>query len=220
MGENNMLVAKFVNNNYVCDNVSYAKFGIPVEKVMLVLPINENVDINPMKLKGKAILLKISENNIVDCQRNSAFYVNKAIPIRYLNNEELSILRSAAVQYPELAYEYAFYVDKKPTNETRSAACQHPELAYWYALSVDLNPTNKTRSAACQHPEYAYMYARYVDRKPTDETRSAAGQYPEFAYKYAKYVDQKPTNETGTNTTKNNTKNGRNQYVSSQICRQ
>jgi hypothetical protein len=191
MGEINMLVAKFVDNNYKYDN-----FGISIEKEMLVLPINEDVDINRMRLDEKAILLEISEKNIVDCQRNTYFYVNEAIPIRYLNDEELSIIRNAACQYPKYAYKYALYVDKKPTNETKSAACKNPYYAYRYAYYIDKKPTNETRNAACNDPYYAYYYAVYVDQKPTDETRTAACQYPEFAYMYALEIDKKPTDET------------------------
>jgi hypothetical protein len=196
MGKINMLVAKFVDDNYMCDNISYANFGITIEEVMLVLPINENVDINYMSLKEKVVLLEISEENIVECQGNSAFYVNKAIPIRNLNNDELYILRLAACQNPYYAYEYAYYVDKKPIDKTRIAACQHPEWAFYYALSVDKKPTNETRSGACQHPEWAFYYAMNVDKKPTNETRSAACQHPELAYRYAYGVDQKPTGKT------------------------
>jgi hypothetical protein len=198
-----MLVAKFVDDNYLFDNISYDNFGTPIEEDILVLPINENVDIKPMILKEKAILLEISEENIVKCKRNSSFYVNKAIPIRFLNDEELSILRTAACQTPCCAYYYAYYVDKKPTNETRSAAIQHPEYAYNYALDVDKKPTNETRTNACQNPGYAYWYAFYVDQKPIDETRSASCQDPFFAYLYAYSVDHKPTDETRTNASKN-----------------
>jgi hypothetical protein len=224
MGKINMLVAKFVDDNYMCDKISYANFGIPIEEVMIVLPINEDVSFNPMNLKEKSILLEISEKNIFDCQRNRSFHVNKAIPIRNLNDEELSIIRFAACQNPESAYRYALFVDqkptdktrsaackdsgyayeyasnvdKKPTNETRSAACQNLYYAYYYARNIDKKPTNETRNAVCNDPYYAYYYALEVDRKPTDETRNAVCQSPECAYKYAKFVDKKPTNETRT----------------------
>jgi hypothetical protein len=196
MGERNMLVAKFIDNNYMFDDISYDNFGIPIEEDILVLPINENVDFNFMKVKEKVVLLEISEENIVNCQRNSAFHVNKAIPIRSLNNDELSILRSAACQNPELAYYYALNVDQKPTNETRNAACQNPEFAYWYAFYVDQKPTNETRTNSCQNPELAYRYAKYIDQKPINETRNAVSKHPEFAYWYARNIDQKPTPET------------------------
>jgi hypothetical protein len=191
MGERNMLVAKFVDNNYKHDT-----FGTPIEKNILVLPINEDVDFNSMILDAKSILLEISEENIINCQRNSSFHVNKAIPIRFLNSDELSILRSAVCKNSELAYEYAKYVDKKPTPETRNAAYQNPCYAYKYALHIDKKPTNETRTAVCKDPYYAYLYAKYVDQTPTDETRFAACQHPGYAYNYAKYVDRKPTRET------------------------
>jgi hypothetical protein len=196
MGENNMLVAKFVDNDYMCDKISYDNFGTPIEKDMLVLPINEDVSIDYIELQEKAVLLEISEENIVEYQGNSAFHVNKAIPIRFLNDDELSIIKSAACQHPEHAYYYAKDVDKKPTNETRSAACQNPCYAYYYARYVDKKPTNETRSATCQNPYYAYLYAKFIDKNPTNETRSAACQNPDYAYRYAYIVDQKPTNET------------------------
>jgi hypothetical protein len=196
MGEINMLVAKFVDNNYMCGNISYDTFGIPIEQYMLVLPINEDVSIDSIELQKKAILLEVSEENIINCQRNSSFHVNKAIPIRYLNDEELSILKSAYCKNSYYAYNYAIYVDQKPTDETRNAACQKSETAYWYARDVDQKPTDKTRSVACQHPHFAYKYAKYVDRKPTNETRFGACRYPEYAFYYARDVDKKPTNET------------------------
>jgi hypothetical protein len=183
MGEINMLVAKFVGNDYICDT----NFGIPIEEDILVLPINEDVSFNPMHLKEKSILLEISEENIVNCKKNRSFYVNKAIPIRYLNDGELSILRSAACQNPELAYDYAKNVDQKPTNETRTAACKNPYFAYLYAKYVDKKPTNETRNAACQNPEAAYWYAIYVYQKPTPETKDAVSKDKFYKREYAKW---------------------------------
>jgi hypothetical protein len=187
MGEINMLVAKFVDNNYICDNISYANFGTPIEKVILVLPINEDVDINSIKFKEKAILLEISEENIINCKRNSSFKVNEAIPIRYLNDDELSILKSAACRKSEYAYKYAYYVDQKPTNETRTAACKNPSYAYYYARYVDKKPTDETRSIACQIPHYAFYYAKDVDKKPTDKTRTNASKDPYYKEQYTKW---------------------------------
>jgi hypothetical protein len=191
-----MLVAKFVDNDYICNKTKFSNFGMSIEKDILVLPINEEVEIAPMGLKGKAILLEISEEDIVDCKRNNSFHVNKAIPIRNLNDDELSIIRTAACKDPYYAYWYAIDVDKKPTNETRFSACQDPKYVYKYALYVDKKPTNKTRNAACQSPEYAYWYALYVDKNPTPETKLSACQSPKYAYWYALYVDKSPTQET------------------------
>jgi hypothetical protein len=196
MGEINMLVAKFVDNDYICNKTKFSNFGVPIEKDMLVLPINEDVSIDSIELKEKAVLLEISEENIVDCQRNTYFKVNKAIPIRNLNDEELSIIRSAACQISFYAYHYAICVDKKPTDKTRTAACKDPEFAYLYALEIDQKPINETRTASCKEPYYAYHYAIYADQRPTNETRIAACKNPYYAYYYALYVDQKPTNET------------------------
>jgi hypothetical protein len=190
-GRKNMLVAKFVDNN-----ISYANFGTPIEEDILVLPINEYVDVNSIILEEKAILLEISEEDIVKCQGNRAFHVTKAIPVRELNSDELSILRTAACKNSELAYYYARDVDKNPTNETRTNACQNPEHAYYYAKDVDKKPTNETRTNAGQCPEWAYLYAKYVDKKPTDETRSAVSKNPSYAYWYAIDVDKKSTPET------------------------
>jgi hypothetical protein len=198
MGEINMLVAKLVDNNYMYDNISYANFGTPIEKVMLVLPINEDVSFNSMRFKEKVVLLEILEENIVNCKRNSYFKVNKATPVRNLNDDELSILRSAACKNPRCAYYYAYYVDQKPTNETRTAACKNPYYAFYYAKDVDQKPTNESRIVACKKSEYAYYYALYVDHKPTDETRSVSCKSPHFAYLYALYIDKNPTDETRT----------------------
>jgi hypothetical protein len=223
MGEINMLVAKFVDDNYRQGNTSYSNFGIPVEKYMLVWPINEDVDINPNALNTKSILLEISEENIIYCQRNSAFHVNKAMPVRELNDDELSILRIAACQHQEWAYYYARYVDQKPTDETRNATCKEPYYAYNYAKYVDRKPTSETRFATCQHSEFAFYYAIDVDKKPTDETRIAACKDPCYAYLYAKDVDRKPTSETRINASKNQYYKNKYEhweakYVSSKIC--
>jgi hypothetical protein len=182
-----MLVAKFVYDDYICDAISYDTFGAPIEKDMLVLPINEDVSIDSIELKETAVLLEILEENIVECKRNSYFKVNKAIPIRNLNNDELSILRTAACNDPECAYKYAFHVDQKPTDKTRNAACQNSGWAFYYALNVDKKPTNKTRSAACQHPEFAHWYACIVDKKPTPETRTAASKDQYFKKQYEQW---------------------------------
>jgi hypothetical protein len=203
MGEINMLVAKFVDDNYKYNNISYVNFGTPIEKVTLVLPINEDVSFNCMRFGKKAILLEISEENIVECQRNTYFKVNKFTPVRNLNDEELSILRTVACHDPYYAYWYARDVDQKPTNETRSAVCKNPDYAYWYARNIDQKPTDETRTAACKNSENAYYYALNVDQKPTNETRTAACKNMYFAYLYAKDVDQKPTDKTRTVVSKN-----------------
>jgi hypothetical protein len=194
-----MLVAKFVYDNYIYDNISFFKFGIPIKKDMLVLPINEDVYLdNIVFLSKKAIILEILEEDILSCERNAQFKVRGGVPIRDINSEELSILRTASCKLFNCAYNFSNYVDNGPTDLTRTAACKDSWKAYLYAKNIEQKPTDETRTAACKNSEYAYMYARDIDKKPTEETRTAACMAPCYAYYYAMYIDRKPTDETRT----------------------
>ena len=49
---------------------------------------------------------------------------------------------------PMHAYEYAYYVDKSPNDETRKAAYKDLLYAYCYAIDVDRSPHDETRKAS------------------------------------------------------------------------
>jgi len=106
------------------------------------------------------------------------------------------ISKEIACSSANLAYEYARYVDKRPTEETREAVLSSPCFAYYYARYVDGGSTKEIREAVLSSPKYAYRYAKYVDEGPTEKTKEAVLSSPFYAYKYAKEVDEEQTKET------------------------
>jgi hypothetical protein len=194
MGERTMQVVKFVTKDFKSPGdygkLDYSKFGIPIEvdvdpeergqcaRGIHVVPINEDADFMNVPFTDTMILLEVAEEDIVYCEGNGKMRVRKATPVRQVkkSDKEWKIIRKAVCNEPGYAYQYAFYVDKKPTDGTRTAACKNSVYAYCYAIVVDNSPTDETRTAACKEPYYAYCYAREVDRKPTDETRTAASK--------------------------------------------
>jgi hypothetical protein len=211
-----MQVIKFVTEDFKSPGeyrkLDYSKFGIPIEvdvdpedygqcgRGIHVVPINEDADLTNVIFTGTMILLVVEECEIVYCEGNGKMRVRKATPIRQIveTDEEWGIIRTAIYRDPGYTYNYAKYVDRKPTDETRTVACQNAGYAYMYALHIDRKPTDETRTAACKDPVCAYDYARKVDKCPTDETRTAACKNSGCAYDYAREVDKKPTDETRT----------------------
>jgi hypothetical protein len=211
-----MQVIKFVTKDFKSPGryvqLDYSNFGIPIEveadpnkkgqcaKGIHVVPISENADLHNVIFTGTMILLEVAKEDIVYCEGNGKMRVRKATPIRQVVkfDKEWGIIRTAACKEPGWAYEYAIYVDQKPTDETRIGACKLPECAYDYALYADRKPTDETRTAACKDSGYAYDYAKNVDKNPREDTRNAACNDPGCAYWYARYVDKEPTDKTRT----------------------
>lgn len=104
--------------------------------------------------------------------------------------------RDCFLARPEWAYLYAYFVDKRPGDDTRKAASQNPSIAYFYAKHVDLGPHEDTLAAVLENPELTYCYAFYVIGGPSDETREAVLSDSYTAYKYAMNVDQRPREDT------------------------
>jgi hypothetical protein len=194
MGERTMQVIKFVTKDFKSPGnygqLDYSKFGIPIEveadpkecgqcaKGIHVVPINKDANFENVIFTNTMILLEVAEEDIVYCEHNGKMRVRKAIPIRQVveSDKEKEIIRTATCNDSEWAYEYALYVDKRPTDETRTAACKIPAYAYFYALHVDKKPTSETRTAACNDSECAYWYAVAIEQNPIEETRIAASK--------------------------------------------
>jgi hypothetical protein len=211
-----MQVVKFVTKDFKSpgnyEQLDYSKFGIPIEveadsrekgqcaKGIHVVPISKDADLENVVFTDTMILLEVEECDIVYCEGNGKMRVRKAIPVRQIveADEEWKIIRTAACKNPYYAYEYARYVDQRPTKETRKSVCKEPKYAYYYAKDIDKGATYETRTAACKDPGYAYRYARYVDQRPTKETRKSVCKEPKYAYYYAMDVDKGPTAETRT----------------------
>jgi hypothetical protein len=113
---------------------------------------------------GTMILLEVAEEDIVYCENNGKMRVRKATPIRQVTkaDKEWGIIRTAACKDPGYAYQYALYVDQKPTDETRTAVCQDSYLAYCYAMCIDNRSTDETRIGASKHPYWRKQYELWV----------------------------------------------------------
>jgi len=84
------------------------------------------------------------------------------------------------------AIEYAYRVDKVPTDETRISACVNPGTSYEYSYRLDKGPHDYTRHICCKSPSYALAYAKHIDKKAHPETREAAYQDPYWRREYIK----------------------------------
>lgn len=97
-------------------------------------------------------------------------------------------LRSIASQQPRYAYLYATLVEG-PHDETRIGASKNPDVAYDYARFIDKASHPVTRQGACYNPYIAFCYARDIEG-PHDDTRRASSKDPDFALSYALVVDK------------------------------
>ena len=94
-------------------------------------------------------------------------------------------------QDPELAYQYAEFVIKKPWPPGEAAIASSPKWAFKYAQGVIDKPWPPGEAAIASSAEYAYSYARHVIRKPWPPGEAAIASDPKYAYYYALTVIQK-----------------------------
>lgn len=74
-------------------------------------------------------------------RRMIALIVNEA------TYEEKEKCRPYFLETPEMAYEWAFYVDRKPMDDTREVAIRSPIWAFRYAAHIDQKPRVDTLKA-------------------------------------------------------------------------
>jgi hypothetical protein len=62
------------------------------------------------------------------------------------------------------AYNYAYYVDRKPNDETRKASCGDPGFSYNYAVGIDRCYTEETFAATSPNIERLVEYISHVPK--------------------------------------------------------
>jgi hypothetical protein len=66
---------------------------------------------------------------------------------------------------PTWAIQFALSVDMgQPTKETRTGSCKDPVCAYNYAWRIDMRPTEETREAAFKDLKWAKQYKEFEER--------------------------------------------------------
>ena len=64
---------------------------------------------------------------------------------------------------PYVVYAFA-YTYGKQSDEARTAACKNPKIAYYYARFIDKKPSEETAEATLKDPDMGPLYESFVER--------------------------------------------------------
>jgi hypothetical protein len=103
--------------------------------------------------------------------------------------EPVDCLRTKACTDPNVALNFAKYIDNKWHEETRKAVLRYAETAYDYADYFQRGD-DELRAVACKSPNTAMNYALSVDRHPHPLTEEATSYTGYTADRYRAFVEQ------------------------------
>jgi hypothetical protein len=192
IGEKEITIINAIDMRYL--------LGISVNQEFIYLnPHCNNVNYNEIFYKPY-----VEDDEDGDGYLNSGFSVNNKI--RISDNELIDVINDTKKDRdkeriyfsnisPNIAYQYALYVDRGIHVITKREVCKDPYCAYWYARDVEKplkQLSDEIRKVVCQDPKIALEYAKNIElplKQLSNEIRNAVCQDPKIAWEYAKNIE-------------------------------